>query len=140
MTTRRLWLVVPITVLNLSLAACGSAKSATTNSVTAPSPVGSSAPAGSAAIPTAIAISVTVGVDDAQTLGQRVEKIPLGKPVELTMTAGKTDDSFHVHDYDLEQSAPAGKSVTFAFTADKAGDVEVESHVTDKVLVVLQIS
>lgn len=83
-------------------------------------------------------IRVTVGVDSGP---QRVENVALNQQVELTIVNPKADDEFHLHGYDLGGGATkAGEEKTFAFTATEAGEFEVESHVTETVLVVLKVS
>jgi len=82
---------------------------------------------------------VHVGVDDAATVGSRVENVKLGDHVVLRLVSD-SDETYHVHGYDLEQKVAAGVEAQFEFTADKAGDFEVESHNTEKVYVVLHVS
>ena len=85
-----------------------------------------------------VRISVSVGIDSGK---DRVEEIPLGSQVELSFTNPSAADEFHVHGYDLGgDETPKGETKTFTFTADKAGDFEVESHATEEVLVVLRVS
>jgi hypothetical protein len=84
-------------------------------------------------------IIVHVGVDDAATVGSRVENVKLGDHVVLRLVSD-TDETYHVHGYDLEQKVAAGVEAQFEFTADRAGDFEVESHTTEKVYVVLHVS
>lgn len=85
-----------------------------------------------------VRISVTVGVDSGK---DRVEEIPLGSQVELSFTNPVVADEYHVHGYDLGGGETAkGETKTFTFTADKAGDFDVESHATEDVLVVLRVS
>lgn len=83
-------------------------------------------------------ILVTVGVDSGP---DRVEAVKLNQQVELTIVNPKADDEFHLHGYDLGGGVTkAGEKKTFAFTATEAGEFEVESHVTETVLVVLKVS
>jgi hypothetical protein len=143
--------VVPAALV-VVLAACGSdnnggasttpAPSSPAASGTAPSP----ASTGDTAAPTASSIAgasneiiVHVGVDDAATVGSRVENVKLGDNVILRLTSD-SDENYHVHGYDLEQKVAAGVEAQFEFKADMAGDFEVESHVTDKVYVVLHVA
>jgi hypothetical protein len=153
-------------VVVVALAACGSdnskssASPTTTSAATAspattspaansPAPSGttpSPASTGDTAAPTASSIAgasdeiiVHVGVDDAATVGSRVENVKLGENVILRLTSD-SDEDYHVHGYDLEQKVAAGVEAQFEFKADMAGDFEVESHVTDKVYVVLHVS
>ena len=165
MATRWRTVLVPA-VLVVALAACGSdnsksSASPTTTSAsgaaaataatasTSPSPSGtapSPASTGDTAAPEPSSIAgasdeiiVHVGVDDAATKGSRVEKVKLGQQVVLRLTSDG-DEDYHVHGYDLEQKVAAGVEAQFQFNADKAGSFEVESHVTNKVYVVLHVS
>ena len=45
-----------------------------------------------------------------------------------------------MHGVELEQSVDAGVMATFNFTLDEAGTYEVESHVTDDVLLIIEVS
>jgi hypothetical protein len=82
-------------------------------------------------------ISVTVGTDSA---ADRVEEVPLGSQVNITLTNPNADDEFHLHDYDLTAGkTPKGEAAVISFTADKAGVFDLESHVTEEVLVVISV-
>ncbi len=85
----------------------------------------------------AVTIDVTVGTDSGE---DRVEQIPLGATVTLNITDPAADQTYHVHDYDFEQEVAAGETATFTFTADKAGTFEVESHITEDVILVLEVA
>jgi hypothetical protein len=153
MATRWRSVLVPA-ALAVLLAACGSDNSTASPTTTSPplsSPAAlgttpSPASTGDTAAPTASSITgasdeiiVHVGVDDAATAGSRVENVKLGENVILRLTSD-SDENYHVHGYDLEQKVAAGVEAQFEFKADMAGDFEVESHVTDKVYVVLHVS
>jgi hypothetical protein len=153
MATRWRTVLVPA-VFVVALAACGSDNSKSSaspiaTSAASPAPSGttpSPASTGDTAAPTASSIAgasdeiiVHVGVDDAATAGSRVENVKLGENVILRLTSD-SDEDYHVHGYDLEQKVAAGVEAQFEFKADMAGDFEVESHVTDKVYVVLHVS
>ena len=85
-----------------------------------------------------VRIDVTVAVDSGP---DRIEEVPLGSRVELTVVNPEEDDEFHLHGYDLGgDETQAGEEKVFAFTATEAGDFEVESHATDDVLVVIRVS
>jgi hypothetical protein len=85
-----------------------------------------------------VVISVTVGVDSGE---DRIESVPVGSVVSLTITNADTADEFHLHGYDLGdgQEVAAGESVTFTFTADTAGEFELESHTTEALLLLLRV-
>jgi heme/copper-type cytochrome/quinol oxidase subunit 2 len=144
-------IVVPVALVAV-LAACGSDNTASPNTTPAPSSPAvsgtspSPASTGDTAAPTASSIDgasdeiiVHVGVDDAATTGSRVENVKLGENVILRLTSD-SDEDYHVHGYDIEQKVAAGVEAQFEFKADMAGDFEVESHVTQKVYVVLHVS
>jgi hypothetical protein len=86
-----------------------------------------------------VGISVIVGTDSSP---DRVEHVPLGATVTLELTDPNAEQEYHVHDYDLGGSTevPAGTTSRITFVADKAGTFEVESHITEDVLVQLQVS
>jgi hypothetical protein len=83
-------------------------------------------------------ISVEVGLDDA---ADRIETVPVGSIVTLSILNPSADDEFHLHDYDLgdDQIIPAGQTATFTFVADRTGDFELESHRTEDVLLILRV-
>lgn len=83
-------------------------------------------------------VSVTVGIDDNP---DRIERVPLGATVTLTMTNPSADDEFHLHGFDLGdgQVVPAGQSSSFTFVANQVGSFELESHETGQVLLVLEV-
>jgi biotin carboxyl carrier protein len=88
----------------------------------------------------ATVISVTVGTDDAVTLGQRVERVHRNQQMKITLVSPQAE-AYHLHGYDLESpKLAAGKPFTFDFKATQTGTFEIESHVTDKVLLVLEVS
>jgi len=155
-------LVVPAALAIALTAGCGSDNSSGSTTTAAPAaPAGTSAPVqvatstpassdpavtgdtaapGTGQIPGAeTEIIVHVGVDDAATVGSRVENVKLDDHVVLRLVSD-SDETYHVHGYDLEQKVAAGVEAQFEFTADKAGDFEVESHNTNKVYVVLHVS
>lgn len=145
MNIRRL-LILPLLVA--SLAACGgsdgqSSSTSASNAVPSDSvettpPSSNATDTSNAAPSTMTKIRVTVGVDSGP---DRIENVKLNQPVELTLVNPNADDEFHVHGYDLGGGKTrAGEEKTFAFTATEAGDFEVESHVTETVLVVLHVS
>lgn len=54
-------------------------------------------------------------------------EIKKGRVIELRVRSDRAD-TLHVHGYDKEARLPAGKAVTLAFTADRTGLFEVETH------------
>jgi hypothetical protein len=131
---------IPLVACVALLVACGGSSTSDTTSPatgTADTVVTdtSGTPAGKLA---AVTVDVTVGVDSSAT--RRVD-VALGAPVTLNITNPGADDEFHLHGYDLSPGmTPKGETASISFTADKAGEFEVESHVTEEVLVVLVVS
>jgi hypothetical protein len=132
---RKILAVITPLVLVVSLASCsnndadeGSNLSADTTEMPADSTAKVAGP---------IEISVTVGTDSAV---DRVEEVALGSQVNITLTNPNAADEFHLHEYDLTSGeTPKGEAAVISFTADKAGDFDLESHVTDEVLVVISV-
>jgi hypothetical protein len=64
-----------------------------------------------------------------------------GSNVELTIINPDADDEVHLHGYDLTTGDLAkGDKGVISFVADKAGDFEVESHVSEEVLSIIRIT
>lgn len=132
---RKILAVVAPFVLMASLASCSDTAADESASVSADETVVAADPSAKVAGP--IEISVTVGTDSAT---DRVEEVPLGSQVNITLTNPNADDEFHLHEYDLSTGdTPKGESAVISFTADKAGLFDLESHVTDEVLVVISV-
>lgn len=80
---------------------------------------------------------MTVGVDSSP---DRIEEVPLGSEVNIRLLNPDADDSFHLHGYDLSPGeTPKGQSAVITFSADTAGDFEIESHVTEEVLIIISV-
>ncbi len=84
-----------------------------------------------------VQIDVIVGVDSGE---DRVEHVTVGSDITLNITNPDAADEFHVHGLDLEQEAGAGEMRTFNFTVTEPGTIEVESHLTEDVLVVIEVT
>ena len=95
------------------------------------------APVDSVDVP--VVIAVFVGTE---TGPERIKMVPLGSTVSLTILNGEAQDEYHIHEYDLGdgQEFEPGETATFTFTADLAGDFEVDSHATDGVLFILRVA
>jgi hypothetical protein len=126
--------VVTPFALVLSLGACSSNDSAT--DTTTPSAATPTNPTDSKmAAPTEV--SVIVGTDSSP---DRIEEVALGANVQVTLSNPNADDEFHLHGYDLSPGeTKTGEASIISFTADKAGDFEIESHVTEDVLVIIRV-
>ena len=108
-------------------------------SSTPPAPASTTADDSSADAPLSgpVQIDVIVGVDSGE---DRVEHVTVGSDITLNITNPDAADEFHVHGLDLEQEAGAGEMRTFNFTVTEPGTIEVESHLTEDVLVVIEVT
>ena len=132
---RKLFAVVTPLLLIASLASCSDNDADEEANLSADTTVVAADPSAKVAGPTEI--SVTVGTDSA---ADRIEEVALGSQVNITLTNPNADDEFHLHEYDLSTGeTPKGESAVISFTADKAGLFDLESHVTDEVLVVISV-
>jgi ABC-type Fe3+-hydroxamate transport system substrate-binding protein len=126
--------VVTPFALVLSLGACSSNDSAADTTI--PSAATPTDPTDSKmAAPTEV--SVIVGTDSSP---DRIEEVALGANVQVMLSNPQADDEFHLHGYDLSPGeTKMGEASIISFTADKAGDFEIESHVTEDVLVIIRV-
>ncbi|MFZ9629317.1 MAG: hypothetical protein ACO3C1_08185 [Ilumatobacteraceae bacterium] len=142
----------------LSLVACGGADTveptgSTTPGVgglpasgdaTLPGPIGTESPGTTTPAATGsgevqegpVQIDVVVGLDSGP---QRIETVAVGADITLNITNPDAADEFHIHGIDLERSVDAGMMATFNFTVTEPGTYEVESHLTETVLVVIEV-
>ena len=129
--------VTPLFVLALALSACGGSGTTDTTSPSVDTTVPATTdPAAGKLAP--VTINVTVGTDSG---ADRRENVALGVPVTVNLVNPGGDDEFHLHGYDLSTGeTPKGVTSSISFTADKAGEFELESHVSGDVLVVLVVS
>jgi len=132
---RKLFAVVTPLLLIASLASCSDNDADEEANLSADTTVVAADPSAKVAGPTEI--SVTVGTDSAT---DRVEEVPLGSQVNITLTNPNADDEFHLHEYDLSTGdTPKGESAVISFTADKAGLFDLGMRGTDEVLVIISI-
>jgi hypothetical protein len=149
MTPRINRLALCVVALALPLAGCSSdSKSATTTvsptSVPAETtaPVETTAPAEttapvetSAPETTAVAGPVVIEVD-ADSGSPIAQTVALGTELSIHVVSA-TADEWHLHGYDIELT---GTDVTFEFTANKAGEFELEGHETEAVILNLTVT
>ena len=87
-----------------------------------------------------VSINVIVGTDDYETLaGERVVKVALGAAVTITLTDASEDQDYHLHVYDVGVEAKKGEPGVISLVVDQAGQFDVESHTTGKLLLVLVV-
>lgn len=132
---RRFLKTVAALVLVGAMSSCSNSNSSESTFETADSTIPTGDSSSKVAGPTEI--NVTVGVDSSP---DRVEEVPLGAEVNVRLSNPGADDNFHLHGYDLSPGdTPKGETAVITFTADTAGDFEIESHVTETVLIVISI-
>jgi hypothetical protein len=133
METKKSWQVLLAITPVVGLVACSS-DSSTSDTVAVVTTVASTE---STMSDGSVTIDVVVGENSGP---DRVEEVALGSQVTLTFINPDADDEFHVHGYDLGgDMTKKGDTKTFTFTADKAGEYEVESHLSETVLMVLRV-
>lgn len=135
--------------LTFMLGACGGSSSGSVTTDSAAAASGSDAPASTVSPPVeadkgadgSYAIGVTVGMDDFTSLAGSggVFSVPQGAKVTITLTDNGQDQDYHLHGYDIAAKATAGNAGVITFTADKVGQFDVESHVTNQVLAVIAV-
>ena len=123
--------IAPVVLLSVALLGCGSEEEVLVSTT-------SSEPAAATSTTEQtppVTIAVTVGVDSGP---ERTESVALGSKVTLEITNPTDDDELHLHGYDLSTGDVAkGETASISFTADQAGEFEVESHVSEEVVLVI---
>ena len=137
METKKIWRLMLVLTPLVGLAACSSDSTSTDTVAAVETTVNTFSDTSTTISDGSIIIEVVVGENSGP---DRVEEVPLGAEVTLQFTNPDADDEYHVHGYDLGgEVTKKGEMKTFTFTADKAGDYEIESHISEKVLAVIRV-
>jgi hypothetical protein len=137
METKKIWQLMLVLTPLVGLAACSSDSTSTDTVAAVETTVNTFSDTSTTISDGSITIEVVVGENSGP---DRVEEVPLGTEVTLQFTNPDADDEYHVHGYDLGgEVTKKGEMKTFTFTADKAGDYEIESHISEKVLAVIRV-
>ena len=91
-----------------------------------------------AAVTTAVVeISLIVG----ENMGaDMMQTVPLGSSVRITVVNPNGADEIHVHGYDISTGEMAqGQEAVIEFVASNAGTFDIESHVSEEVVLVLTV-
>ena len=137
METKKIWQLMLVLTPLVGLAACSSDSTSTDTVAAVETTVNTNSDISTTISDGSITIEVVVGENSGP---DRVEEVPLGTEVTLQFTNPDADDEYHVHGYDLGGGVTKkGEMKTFTFTADKAGDYEIESHISEKVLAVIRV-
>jgi hypothetical protein len=147
--------IVISSLLALTLTACGSSSGTTNDTISASDTTKISMDeetmdetASTVVAPTdavvnadgSVSINVIVGTDDYETLaGERVVNVALGAAVTITLTDANEDQDYHLHVYDVGVEAKKGEPGVISLVVDQAGQFDVESHTTGKLLLVLVV-
>lgn len=122
----------------VSLASCSDDKAAENTTTSTTSPKAPSSTTSTTTDSSSSTCEVTVGVDSGED--NRCE-VALGSEVRITAVNPNAADELHLHDYDLTTGEmAAGEPSSIVFTADKAGEFELESHVTEEVMMILVVT
>lgn len=91
-----------------------------------------------AAVTTAVVeISLIVGEN---TGADVMQTVPLGSSVRITVVNPNSADEIHVHGYDISTGEMAqGQEAVIEFVASNAGTFDIESHVSEEVVLVLTV-
>jgi ABC-type Fe3+-hydroxamate transport system substrate-binding protein len=91
-----------------------------------------------AAITTAVVeINLIVGEN---TGADMMQTVPLGSSVRITVVNPNGVDEIHVHGYDISTGELAqGQEAVIEFVASNAGTFDIESHVSEEVVLVLTV-
>ncbi len=81
--------------------------------------------------------SFTIGTNTGKDV---VFEVQQGDNVKLSFVNPDAADEVHLHDYDLTTGEmKKGVASSISFTAENAGDFEVESHVSEELLLTLRV-
>ena len=84
-----------------------------------------------------VEINLVVGENTGPEMKQTV---PLGASVRITVTNPNGPDEMHVHGYDISTGEMAeGQEAVIEFVASNAGTFEIESHVSEEIMLILTV-
>jgi FtsP/CotA-like multicopper oxidase with cupredoxin domain len=82
-----------------------------------------------------VEISLTIGENSGPNEQQQVA---LGSTVRLSVVNPNASDEIHVHGYDISTGdMAAGETSVIEFIADEAGTFDIESHISEEVVLLL---
>lgn len=137
METKKIWKLMLVLTPLVGLAACSSDSASTDTGAAVETTLNTLSEISTTISDGNVTVDIVVGKNSGP---DRVEEVPLGAQVTLQFTNPDADDEYHVHGYDLGGGVTKkGEMKTFTFTADKAGDYEIESHISEKVLAVIRV-
>lgn len=98
---------------------------------------------------TAVQTAETVGLDNVVEINLVVgentgadtkQTVPIGSSVRITVVNPNGPDEIHVHGYDISTGEMAqGEESVIEFVASKAGTFDLESHVSEEIVLILVV-
>ena len=123
-------LLIGLSVTTALLAGCSSSSSTDTTVALET--------ADTAAVTTSVVeINLIVGEN---TGADMMQTVPVGSSVRITVVNPNGADEIHVHGYDISTGEMAqGQEAVIEFVASNAGTFDIESHVSEEVVLVLTV-
>ena len=128
-------LTVALLGLTAVVSSCGDNTKTDTTTTTAVSTTSTSSTTTTTAPEGPVICNVIIGVPADDCVAR------VGDEVKITVTNPNASDEMHLHGYDLSSGEMAiNTPASISFTADQAGVFDLESHVTDEVVMVLRVT
>ena len=123
-------LLIGLSVTTALLAGCSSSSSTDTT-------VALETTDTAAVMTSAVEINLIVGEN---TGADMMQTVPVGSSVRITVVNPNGADEIHVHGYDISTGEMAqGQEAVIEFVASNAGTFDIESHVSEEVVLVLTV-
>jgi ABC-type Fe3+-hydroxamate transport system substrate-binding protein len=119
--------------MSLTVALLAGCSSSSSSDTTVASETTDVATAAADVVEIALIVGENTGADVRQT-------VPLGASVRITVTNPNGPDEIHVHGYDISTGEMAkGQEAVIEFVASNAGTFDIESHVSEEIMLVLTV-
>jgi len=119
--------------MSLTVALLAGCSSSSSSDTTVASETTGAATATGDVVEIALIVGENTGADVKQT-------VPLGASVRITVTNPNGPDEIHVHGYDISTGEMAeGQEAVIEFVASNAGTFDLESHVSEEVVLILTV-
>jgi ABC-type Fe3+-hydroxamate transport system substrate-binding protein len=119
--------------MSLTVALLAGCSSSSSSDTTVASETTDVATAAADVVEIALIVGENTGADVRQT-------VPLGASVRITVTNPNGPDEIHVHGYDISTGEMAkGQEEVIEFVASNAGTFDIESHVSEEIMLVLTV-
>ena len=119
--------------MSLTVALLAGCSSSSSSDTTVASETTGAATATGDVVEIALIVGENTGADVKQS-------VPLGASVRITVTNPNGPDEIHVHGYDISTGEMAkGQEAVIEFVASNAGTFDLESHVSEEVVLILTV-